>query len=119
MQTGNLAEGPLHRHTKKISSVAHSRDDNCIVFGFYDHTIWISNVETGDVVVGPLEGHTGGVKSVVFSHDGRHIVSSSDDHTIRICDAETGDIAVGPLEGTPMSTPSHFHITENVSLLVT
>jgi WD40 repeat protein len=81
MQTGNLAEGPLHRHTKKISSVAHSRDDNCIVFGFYDHTIWISNVETGDVVVGPLEGHTGGVKSVVFSHDGRHIVSSSDDHT--------------------------------------
>jgi WD40 repeat protein len=72
----------FHGHTAPVTSVAFSRNGQCIASGSLDRTIlvWFFSGERVRI----LNGHTDWIRSVAFSPDGQHIVSGSGDQTVRV-----------------------------------
>ncbi|BDM83852.1 hypothetical protein AM10699_67130 (plasmid) [Acaryochloris marina MBIC10699] len=107
--TGKLIGQPLKGHEEVVTSVAlsphiisrdHAKDnDQYIVSGSADNTVWIWDANTGKPIGQPLKGHREVVTSVAISHDKQRIISSSGDGTVRIWSTETGKLIGQPLKG--------------------
>ncbi|KAG9064826.1 hypothetical protein KI688_003086 [Linnemannia hyalina] len=81
----------LTGHSKDISCVIFSPDNQHIASGSADKTIRIWNAQSG-VTITTLKGHDGKVTSIAYSPTGHYIVSGSKDSTVRLWEASTGDI---------------------------
>lgn len=97
--TGNIALGPLEKHTDSVLCVAFSPDGSRISSGSYDNTILVWDAVTGKVAAGPFKGHTGSIFSVCFSPNNKQLASGSGDNKIRVWDARNGYLVLGPLTG--------------------
>ncbi len=76
------------RHTKRIETVACSRQGTRIASASGDHHVRIWNVADGDLVA--VGQHDDGVTGVCFSPDGDRLATACRDQTIRIWDVERG-----------------------------
>ncbi len=74
-------------HTKKVNSVAFSRDEKKIISASEDGTIKLWDVARGELIK-TFTGHEYGVKSVVFSQDKKTIISVSRNE-VKVWDVKT------------------------------
>lgn len=81
----------------QVHAIALSPDDEFIVFGGVDSSLYVYDVPTMARILGPLSGHKGNVLTVAYSQDGRHIVSGSRDKSIIVWDSKTGAKLSGPI----------------------
>ena len=76
-------------HTKRISSLAFSKDGKILASGSVDRTIRTWNFASGETTH-ILRGHTKGVTDVALTPDGKRLASTSMDRTIAIWNVEVG-----------------------------
>lgn len=78
----------LDGHTKRISAVSFSPNENVIASSSYDTTVklWYpgSNIKTKTI-----KGHTAAVKCVDFFGDGKMLLTASDDKSVKMWDIDT------------------------------
>ena len=77
-------------HTDWVNSIAFSPDENTLVSGSRDGTMYLWDAITGKHK-DTLTGHRDEVNSVAFSPDSRTLVSASWDGTVRLWNAVTGE----------------------------
>ena len=82
----------------RVVSAAFSPDAKSVVFGDFQGTIVVFNVETGGQDDKPLKGHTKSVLCLSFSSDGQYFASGSDDMTINIWDVDRRKVKISPLK---------------------
>jgi WD40 repeat protein len=80
----------LRGHTRAVTSVAFSPDDQRIATGSIDRTARIWDARTGKLLH-VLRGHENDVTSVAFSRDDRFLVTASRDKDARTWDVRSGD----------------------------
>ncbi|MCC5652758.1 serine/threonine protein kinase [Nostoc sp. XA013] len=88
-------------HSKGVSSVAISSNEQIIVSASEDKTIIVWNLTTGEQIY-TLSGHSGAVNSVAISPDGQTVVSGSDDEKIKVWNLSNGQevyTVTGHLDG--------------------
>ncbi|WP_026073177.1 NACHT domain-containing protein [Nodosilinea nodulosa] len=95
-ETGQLLR-VLSGHSKPVTSIAFSPDDQTLASGSYDQTVRLWDAATGQMIK-VLRGHTCGVQSVAFapgvSPSARFtLASGGHDHRVRIWDVATGKIS--------------------------
>ena len=79
----------LEGHSRWVTSVAFSHDDQRLASASGDNTVKIWDAASGKCLQ-TLEGHSDWVASVAFSHDDRRLASASGDNTVKIWDAASG-----------------------------
>ncbi|WP_414528936.1 WD40 repeat domain-containing protein [Nodularia chucula] len=83
--------------SKRISSIAISKDGKFLASGHWDKTITIWDIESG-VILGKLggflsrNGHETEVTALSFSYDGQLIASASSDGIMKIWNLRTGEL---------------------------
>ncbi|PAV14643.1 WD40 domain containing protein [Pyrrhoderma noxium] len=82
----------------RVMSAEFSPDAKSVVFGDYQRSIWVWNVETGNQDGETLKGHTGSVNCLSFSSEGRYLASGSDDATVIIWDMDRREVKTRPLK---------------------
>jgi WD40 repeat protein len=73
----------LAGHSRRVTSVAFSPNDEFVMTASADGTVRIWRAETGEEVQ-RLEGHTGAVLSAAFSGSGAYIATGGEDGTARL-----------------------------------
>lgn len=79
----------LSDDSNPIRSMALSPDGQTVVFGSWQNTIKLWNINTGQEIK-TLTGHSGEVNAVAFSPDGKLLASGDNDQIIKLWDVSTG-----------------------------
>ncbi len=106
--TGNQI-GKGKTHNGGIRAAILSRDDETVLVGTDDKTVFRWNLKT-DKQVGnypPLQ-HSGAVRALAFSHDGKLILTGTDDRIVYLWDADTGKPRVAATTTPPQPMGVRF-----------
>ncbi|XP_041839669.1 WD40 repeat-containing protein SMU1 [Melanotaenia boesemani] len=83
IQSGLCLRRFEHAHTKGVTSLSFSIDNNQILSASFDQTIRIHELRSGKTLK-ELSGHSSFVNDASFTQDGLHIISASSDGTVKI-----------------------------------
>jgi WD40 repeat protein len=89
-RTGEVVHS-LAGHTRKVHSLAFSRNGRFLLTGSWDYTARLWDVETGVPLGEPLRHHDL-VQSVAFSSEGRLAMTGSDDYMTRLWEIPDGKL---------------------------
>lgn len=78
----------LEGHTKRVSSLAFSPNENILASGSADNSVRLSFPGT-NIKPKTIKGHTGAVKSLDFFSDGKTLLTASDDKSVKMWDVDT------------------------------
>uniref|UniRef100_A0A8C5D767 WD40 repeat-containing protein SMU1 n=1 Tax=Gouania willdenowi TaxID=441366 RepID=A0A8C5D767_GOUWI len=88
IQSGLCLRRFEHAHTKGVTSLSFSADNNQILSASFDQTIRIHELRSGKTLK-ELSGHSSFVNDASFTSDGKHIISASSDGSVKIWDTKS------------------------------
>ncbi|KAH7904186.1 quinon protein alcohol dehydrogenase-like superfamily [Hygrophoropsis aurantiaca] len=86
--TGEAVLGPIHAHSKRVTSALFTPDGKQIITASGDKSIRVWDGSTGIEVGDPMLGHESFIQQIALSHDGRRL-ASVDNAMIRVWDQNT------------------------------